>query len=200
MMKQLDARGKMCPIPVVMVKKEIDQGATEIEIVVDNDTSPTNLSRFANSAGFNASVTEKNGIFTVSLAKRKATLEPTAAGKLEIPAQPSGEWVLFIGNGSIGQESLELGENLLTMFFYTLTQSDHLPTSILFMNGGVKSATQNAQIIQHLEVLSEKGCEILICGTCLNYFELSDQIKIGKVSNMYEIATRMFNGSKVIQF
>ena len=200
MMKQLDARGKMCPIPVVMVKKEIDQGATEIEIVVDNDTSPTNLSRFANSVGFDASVTEKDGIFTVSLSKRKSTLEPMAAGKQETPAQPGGEWVLFIGNGSIGQESLELGENLLTTFFYTLTQRDHLPTSILFMNGGVKSATQNAQIIQHLEVLAEKGCEILICGTCLNYFELSDQVKIGKVSNMYEIATRLFNGSKVIQF
>jgi selenium metabolism protein YedF len=199
-MKQLDARGKVCPIPVVMVKKEIDQGATEIEIIVDNETAPTNLSRFANSVGFDSTVSEKDGIFTVTLSKRKSTVESVAAVKQDISAQQTGDWVLFIGNVSIGQESLELGENLLNMFFYTLTQSDHLPTSILFMNGGVKPATQNPQIIQHLEVLAEKGCEILLCGTCLNYFELGDQVKIGKVSNMYEIATRMFNASKIIQF
>lgn len=199
-MKLLDARGKMCPIPVVMVKKEIDQGATEIEIVVDNETAPTNLSHFAHSVGFDAAVSEKDGVFTVTLSRRESKGESVAAAKQDIPAQLSGDWVLFIGNASIGQESLELGENLLTMFFYTLTQSDHLPSSIIFMNGGVKSATQNPQFIQHLEVLAEKGCEILICGTCLNYFKLSDQVKIGKVSNMYEIAARMFNGSKVIQF
>lgn len=199
-MKQLDARGEMCPIPVVMVKKEIDQGATEIEIVVDNETAPINLSNFAHSVGYDATVSEKDGIFTVTLSKRESKGEPAAAVKQAILPQTSGDWVLFIGNSSIGQESLELGENLLNMFFYTLSQSENLPASILFMNGGVKSATQNPQIIQHLEVLAEKGCEILICGTCLNYFELGDQVKIGKVSNMYEIATRMFNAAKVIQF
>jgi hypothetical protein len=39
---------------------------------------------------------------------------------------------------------------------------------------------------------------LLVCGTCLNYFEVKDKLKRGKVSNMYEITEQMMKAEKVI--
>ena len=86
----------------------------------------------------------------------------------------------------------------MRMFFYTLSQGDDLPKSILFMNGGVKLPALDEQVVGHLKELEQKGCEILVCGTCLNFFGIADQLKIGTVSNMYDITKRMFDAAKVI--
>ena len=86
----------------------------------------------------------------------------------------------------------------MKMFFYTLTQSDDLPASILFMNGGVKLPVHNEQIAGHLRELSSKGVEILVCGTCLNFYHLAEQLQVCTVSNMYEIVERMKQAGKVI--
>ena len=53
-------------------------------------------------------------------------------------------------------------------------------------------------MVGHLKELEQKGCEILVCGTCLNFFGIADQLKIGTVSNMYDITKRMFDAAKVI--
>ena len=41
-MKILDGFGKQCPMPLVMAKKELDAGATELAIQVDNETAVKN--------------------------------------------------------------------------------------------------------------------------------------------------------------
>ena len=48
------------------------------------------------------------------------------------------------------------------------------------------------------KALSDAGVEILVCGTCLNFYGLTDQLKVGTVSNMYDIVTRMQKAAKVI--
>ena len=42
-MKILDGFGKQCPMPLVMAKKELDAGVTELAIQVDNETAVKNL-------------------------------------------------------------------------------------------------------------------------------------------------------------
>ena len=106
---------------------------------------------------------------------------------------------VFIGKDFIGDGSRELGEDLMKMFLYTLAQSDTPPACLLFMNGGVKlPAGEEPQVIESLKSLLDKGCEILVCGTCLNYFGLTEQLKVGTVSNMYDIAGRLLTAPWVV--
>ena len=35
--------------------------------------------------------------------------------------------------------------------------------------------------------LQEAGVEIISCGTCLDYLEIKDKLKVGSISNMYTI-------------
>lgn len=197
MSKLIDAKGKNCPIPVVMAKKEIDGGLSAFTIEVDNAAAVENLQRLADSQGFRTTVQSSGGIFSIDFTK--APCEPCAAANAVISqGAPSGKWSVFVGREIIGDGDPELGASLMKMFFYTLTQSDDLPASILFMNGGVKLPVHNEQIAGHLRELSSKGVEILVCGTCLNFYHLAEQLQVGTVSNMYEIVERMKQAGKVI--
>ena len=203
MNKIIDAKGKNCPIPVIMAKKEIDGGNNNFVVEVDNKIAVENLKKLANSQGLNVEVEEKNGDFNVYFLKElnddNGILDNKEEKiKVEKNAIKVGSWSVFIGKEIIGSGNEELGKSLMKMYFYTISEGENLPKSILFMNDGVKVPTLNEQAIEHLKELEEKGVEILVCGACLNFYELEEKLKVGKVSNMYEITDRMKEASKVI--
>ncbi len=86
----------------------------------------------------------------------------------------------------------------MKMFFYTLTQGEEIPDFVLFMNDGVKVPVANEQAVEHMQALQDRGTRILVCGTCLKYYKLEDSLKVGTVSNMYDIAEAMQAVDKVI--
>ena len=200
-MKLIDAVGKACPIPVIMAKKEIEEGAIEFIILVDNKMAVENLKRLANSQGFGIQAEEKAGKFYVSFGKDCKPCEEVLE-QFEKEQKYNGEdkkdYTVFVGKNYIGEGDHTLGRSLIQMFFYTLTQSKELPKAILFMNAGVKLTVEDEQCIEHLLHLSEKEVEIFVCGTCLNYYGIADKLKVGTVSNMYDIVEQMQRAGKVI--
>ena len=41
--------------------------------------------------------------------------------------------------------------------------------------------------------------EILTCGTCLNYYGLTDKLRVGEVTNMYTIAEKLLGADLVVK-
>lgn len=201
MSKVVDALGKPCPMPVIMAKKEIENGEKELVIQVDNRAAVENLKKLAASCGYLSEVKEMDGSFLVSLWMDCVECREILSEAVEKPVPQmagSRDYTVFIGKEWIGDGDHELGKNLMRMFFYTLTESEDLPESVLFMNGGVKLPVEDEQIISHLNVLTEKGVDVLVCGTCLSFYGLAEELKVGSVSNMYDIASRMQKAGKVI--
>lgn len=196
MKKFIDAKGKNCPMPVIMAKKEIDAGVKFFEIEVDNKIAVENLKKLANSQGFTTTIEENDGNFKVNFSNGCEECEEVLA-KVE-GKKPLGNWSIFINKEIIGAGNEELGQSLMKMFIYTISEGEDLPKSILFMNGGVKVPSLNEQGIEHLKVLQDKGVELLVCGACLNFYGLEDKLEVGKISNMYEITNAMKEASKVI--
>lgn len=196
MRKVIDAKGKNCPMPVIMAKKEIDNGGKFFSVEVDNKIAVENLKRFANNQGFEIAVEEIGGDFKVSFSNGCEECEEILE-KVE-GKKPLGDWCIFVNKATIGVGDEELGKSLMKMFFYTLSEDDDLPKSILFMNDGVKVPSLNNQAIEHLKELEKVGVELLVCGACLNFYELEDKLAVGKVSNMYDITNAMKSASKVI--
>lgn len=192
----IDAKGKACPTPVIMAKKAISAGESTFTVLVDNTTAVENLKRLAENQGFDAAVTEQGGAFHLAFV-RTGCAACEEAVNAPLPA-PGGDWAVFVGRDIIGDGDRELGTNLMRMFFYTLAQGEDRPGAVLFMNAGVKLPTLDEQIPEHLKTLAEAGTEILVCGTCLNFYGLTDQLQVGTVSNMYDIVTRMQKAGKVV--
>ena len=69
-MSKVDARGYACPMPVVMVQKEVKAAApAELEVLVDDKCAVENVTRFAEGQGYTVTVAEDDGEFTLSLKK-----------------------------------------------------------------------------------------------------------------------------------
>ena len=192
----IDARGKACPTPVIMAKKAISAGESTFTVLVDNTTAVENLKRLAENQGFDAAAAEAEGVFSVAFT-RTGCAACEEAVNAPLPA-PGGDWAVFVGRDIIGDGDRELGTNLMRMFFYTLSQGEDKPGAVLFMNAGVKLPTLDGQVAEHLKALSAVGVEILVCGTCLNFYGLTDRLRVGTVSNMYDIVTRMQKAGKVV--
>ncbi len=197
MSKIIDAMGKSCPIPVIMAKQAITDGENAFTIEVDNQTSVENLKRLAASQGFLAVLREGEGRFSLDFSLSGEAVQPDAA-PAAVLLPTACDYAVFVGRDIIGAGDRELGTNLMRMFFYTLASSDNLPSAILFMNDGVKLPTLDSQVAEHLATLISKGVEVLVCGACLNFYSLADQLSVGTVSNMYDILSRMQSAAKVI--
>ncbi len=210
----LDGFGKPCPMPLVMAKKEIDAGNYDIAVQVDNDTAVKNLTRLAKKTGLNISCDEIEGGWLMSfsavdgqpvMAGADANDQAALSFASDIPAaaacSPSAGcgYAVFVGKDHVGEGEQELGYNLMKMALYTLSESDLVPASLLFMNSGVKLVCgEEEQIIESLKKMEEQGTEVLVCGTCLDYYKLKESLKVGEVSNMYDILGRMQEAAKVI--
>ena len=66
----IDARGLACPMPVVMVQKAVKgKDPDTLEVVVDNQCSVENVTRFAKNSGYQVTVSDYEGDFKLVLKK-----------------------------------------------------------------------------------------------------------------------------------
>ena len=194
---RIDARGKNCPIPVIMAKKELDANVQDVEILVDGQTQVDNLARLGDSLDRPITSEPFEGKFLVKFANgdtKKAEFDVNSCGT-------NNTYAVFFNKDAIGTNEGELGGNLAKMAILTLSESEQLPTYVLFMNEGVKLVAGDCpqQNIDCLNAMIEKGTQVLVCGTCLNFYGIKDDLKVGTVSNMYDILGAMQNVGKVIK-
>ena len=107
--------------------------------------------------------------------------------------------MVVISSKTMGEGNDELGATLLKGFIYALTQQDELPDQMLFYNGGAFLTCEGSQSLEDLKMLEEQGVEIRTCGTCLNFYGISDKLQVGEVTNMYDIAERMTKADRIIK-
>ncbi|MBF0443823.1 MAG: sulfurtransferase-like selenium metabolism protein YedF [Oligoflexales bacterium] len=99
----------------------------------------------------------------------------------------------------MGEGDDDLGKILIRSFVHTLTEKKALPKTMVFYNTGAKLLADDSPLFSDFAELETRGVRLLVCGTCVNYFNLKEKIKIGTVSNMYEISDLLL-GSKRATF
>ncbi|TDT50477.1 sulfurtransferase-like selenium metabolism protein YedF [Fonticella tunisiensis] len=199
-MKRLDCKGLACPKPVILTKKELEaMDSGELEVVVDNETAKENVTKFAKSQGYSFEYTEKDGLYYIIIKK----VQPKDAE--ECPVMDfdviSGDKrpVILIGSNVLGKGDDRLGSALMKSYIYALTESDVMPSTMIFINSGVKLTTEGSEVIDSLKTLESQGVEILSCGTCLDFYGLKEKLLIGSITNMYTIVEKMNNAPNTIK-
>jgi hypothetical protein len=79
-------------------------------------------------------------------------------------------------------------------FLYSLTEAEAPPLRLILMNAGVRLAVEGSDSLAHLQALGERGVDILACGTCLDFLHLTEALRVGRVTNMYEISEHLLAG------
>ncbi|MDD4238208.1 MAG: sulfurtransferase-like selenium metabolism protein YedF [Desulfotomaculaceae bacterium] len=198
-MKVLDCRGLGCPTPVINTKKALEKGGSEaLLVIVDNDAARENVSRFVGNAGRSVEVEEKDGAYHLTIGGTRGEVTTSDPGKEVIATEgEEGRAVYFITSNALGQGSPDLGEVLMKSLMVTLTEQKSAK-ALLLLNTGVYLALEGSPVLEQMQKLAEAGTEILVCGTCLNYYKLKEKLAVGVVSNMYDINSRLIEPGKVI--
>ncbi len=219
---QIDAVGLACPAPVIKTLKEMEKLSEHavIETHVDNSTAVENLLIMAKGKGLSVlkeTISEKHYKVRIEVDEQYVLNNNDNSGSNQAPksqevekresagdakskehlANTEGVVVVF-GSELMGDGSEELGKILIKGFIYSLTELPTPPKALLFYNSGAKLTTQGTQV-EDLKILEEKGVEILTCGTCLDYYNMKDQLAVGSVSNMYTIVETMEKAAKIIK-
>ncbi len=197
-MKTVDCRGMYCPQPVLETKKVLESaGSEDLLVLVNNPTSKENVTRFAESQGHEVESAEDAGVFSIHIHKKGTERKPEPVEQPKSVNQ--ADLVVFIDSDTLGRGSEELGRILIRAFLHTLEEAGPQPQKIIFMNSGVKLACEGSEVLEEIGKIASKGAEALSCGTCLDYFHLKDKLRVGRVSNMYEILDFISKAGKVLK-
>ncbi|MGO0122603.1 sulfurtransferase-like selenium metabolism protein YedF [Desulfothermobacter acidiphilus] len=193
-MQEIDARGKPCPQPVLMVKEVVDKGVTAFIVLVDSQASVENVKRFAERSGFQVTVETKEGYFQVRGQREGASEPKETPATVFPPTEASPVQTLLILSDTLGRDDAVLGRNLVKILLDTLAVQEKRPRCIILMNSGVKLACEDAETLEALADLEAKGVQILACGTCLNHFGLLPSLRVGRPTNAYEVTNILLAG------
>lgn len=200
-MVQVNAIGDNCPIPVIKTKKAMQAltGPETVEVLVDNEIAVQNVTKMASSTGASVSsekISDKE--YKITIQATGAPIEDAGEDTACIPDKRSNT-VVVISSDRMGSGNDELGKVLIKGYIFALTQLDELPKTILFYNGGATLTAEGSDSIEDLKNLEAQGVEIMTCGTCLNYYGLTDKLQVGTVTNMYSIVETCAKASKIMK-
>lgn len=91
---------------------------------------------------------------------------------------------ILVSSDRLGKGDKELGEGILETFFTLLKQRDELPAAVFFMNSGVLTLTDQSFVSVHIKEMEAKGVDILACKTCVDHYQIEEQLVAGKISSM----------------
>jgi selenium metabolism protein YedF len=201
-MREIDARGLACPAPVLQTKAALqEEKPAAVRIVVDNAASRQNVQRFLESQGFQTKLEQDGADYLVigRCISEPGDTAPTSAGHESADQQIELKKIMVMcATDRIGFGDDELGLKLMVNFLRTLKEMGNELWRLVFVNNGVKLTIDGSEVLEDLKKYEEDGLKILVCGTCLNHFNLLERKQVGETTNMLDIVTAMQLADKVI--
>lgn len=198
---ELDCRGLACPGPVLKTMDAIDKNAPEaLTVIVDDQAARENVTRLLSGKGYSvaAQVEPDAVVLTATRAGASAPVGEACAAAVS-QALGADKVTVFITADSMGKGSDELGGKLMLNFLATLPELGPGLWRVVLVNGGVRLACEDSPCLEKLAALAAGGVTILVCGTCLGYFGLTEHKRVGETTNMLDVVTSLGLAGKVIQ-
>lgn len=205
-MVKVDCKGLPCPQPLIATRKAMRENAvgTEIEISVDNETARGNVTQMLADFEVSISFETRDGLFIGRFINPEVREEAATLPAIDNMACPTTgvtaqQPTLLCATNVLGVGDDTLGAILMKGFLSTLAEWTPRPKEILFLNAGVKLCTKESGALDTLKALEASGVELLICGTCVDFYKIREQIAIGTVTNMQRISQSIAQTSKLVR-
>ena len=197
-MKEIDARGLACPAPVLQTKATLqEEKPASVSVVVDNAAAQQNVQRFLESQGFQTKLTQTGDAYQVI-----GICDTEPGQQIPLPAEQKSDELkkimVMCATDRIGFGDDELGLALMVNFLRTLKEMGEELWRLVFVNNGVKLTIDDSEVLADLKDYEKGGLKILVCGTCLNHFNILERKQVGETTNMLDIVTAMQLADKVV--
>jgi len=111
---------------------------------------------------------------------------------------PIQDVTLLVTRNGMGQAEPALGHKLAATYFDLLDLEGRFPGHVCFYAEGVKLVCEGSPALETLAALESRGVRLLVCSTCLNFYELEKARRVGEASDMRAIQAAQWDASKVI--
>lgn len=204
-MHTIDTKGYLCPEPLIMARnglREVQEGE-KVLVISDNETSFQNLMNFLSDLGANPVSEQRGEAYFIEVTKPLEAVDrpeknPEAYCEVPNASTPESNYVVVAKSCHMGDGEDELGELLIRGYFNALKGMDNLPTHIILYNSGINLSLQKTDTALALGELEDKGVSIIVCGTCIDYYQVKEKVEVGRISNMYQIATILAEAGHVV--
>ena len=98
----------------------------------------------------------------------------------------------------MGRGSEELGSVLMGSFLRKLCAESEKPGTIVFYNSGAKLVTEGSPVLDALDLLARAGVDLVACQTCLEYYGLTEKVRVGRIGNMQSIVGTLMRSDSVV--
>ncbi len=200
-MQTVDGKGLLCPQPLILTRKALKKclpGET-LKIECDNRTAFQNILTYLKDQSLAPTGTEVDGLFQITVVNQPVEGEENSKSYGIDPGTCSTAYVVVVSSEKMGDGDPELGTILMKGFLNALIEQSVLPTHLLFYNAGVKLATIDSGVIASLQALEASGVDILICGTCVEFYEVKTLLAVGRISNMFTITETMAKTGHILK-
>lgn len=203
-MEILDERGHNCPIPVINTKKKLKEMKVGdvLTVKVSKPIQVENVKEAALSKGHSVETkTISDDEHEVIITVNNVSDDSKNSGACSCMGEnnTSKNIVAVISSKEMGGGDPTLAKNLMKAFIFALTKQEVLPEAVIFYNSGAYLTCEESESLDDIKALASSGVEILTCGTCLDFYNLKEKLKVGKVSNMYDIVNKMENATVVLR-
>lgn len=106
--------------------------------------------------------------------------------------------VILINTNGIGEAPPELQQTLVSNYVNNLIAQSAFPMAICFYASGVYLCCTGSVVIDQLKTLAGAGTRIVVCKTCLTYFNQLDQLQVGEIGSMQDIVSLQFAADDVM--
>jgi hypothetical protein len=106
--------------------------------------------------------------------------------------------VILITRNGMGEADQVLQHKLIATYLNLLVENKSLPAAICFYTEGVYLTVEGSPVLVTLQTLERLGVRLILCSTCVNYYELSEKVRVGIVGGMADILEAQLRASKVI--
>jgi len=196
-MKEIDARGLACPAPVLQTKAVLqEENLPAVKVVVDNAASQQNVQRFLESQGFQVVLEHAGSDYFVIGSCDLMTLKQPQA--VDVPSSEAKRIMVMCATDRVGFGDDALGLKLMVNFLRTLKEIGNELWRLVFVNNGVKLTIEGSEVLEDLKAYESVGLKILVCGTCLDHFDILEKKQVGETTNMLDIVTAMQLADKEI--
>lgn len=200
-MKEVDCRGLACPGPVVACSRLVKEEApSALAVLVDNAAAVENVSRFLRTSGYAvASERREESLWRIRASRDGGSASDAAPQSQPAPSAPRGKTLVLITTETLGRGDDTLGARLMDNFLATLPELGDALWRIVLLNGGVRLAARPGKALDSLKALETAGVSILVCGTCLDFYQLLEKRAVGQTTNMLDVVSSLALADKVIR-
>ena len=201
-MKEIDARGLACPAPVLQTRATLQEDHPDsVKVVVDNAAAQQNVQRFLQSQGFQTTLEQDGADYLVTgtfgsepREQPNQTETPPSADRKTV----AKKIMVMCATDCIGVGDDALGLKLMVNFLRTLKEMGNELWRLVFVNNGVKLTIEGSEVLEDLKNYEKEGIKILVCGTCLDHFDLLEKKQVGETTNMLDIVTALQLADQVV--